>query len=190
MNSFTELISEMQEDMNDQQRKVDTFARTMFQWLDRISLEVDPNAQPSEFSTCPDCEMYFSNESSSAIAQVSEQASFLSQAEFDISIKFEDTESFHFQPSQRSSIKSNDENASRSSCSSLGDFKSKKVLFSDKIGSQANNMLNLEKKSDHFQSTKDARPYYFGISEYVDELAESAMKFRQKWQSTITQREP
>ena len=182
MNSFTELVSEMHEDMNDQQSKVDTFARTMFQWLDRISLNIDPNTPPSEFSTCPDSEMYMSNESSSAIAQVSEQASFLSQAEFDISIKFDETESFHFLPSQRSSIKPNDENMSRNSSSNLGDCRSRKVLFTEnnKIGNQINNIT----------SKREYRPYYFGISEYVDELAESAMKFRQKWQDTITQREP
>lgn len=180
MNTFTELISEMQEDMNDQQNKVDTFARTMFQWLDRISLGIDPTSAPSEFSTCPDSEVYF-NESSSAIAQVSEQASFLSQAEFDISLN-SDTESFHFQPSHRSSIKQTDENNNRVIIPNINELKNKKVFFSE-------NKAIPEKKNDA-QSKNDSRPYYFGIEEYVDELSENAMKFIQKWQDKITQREP
>lgn len=175
MISFTELISEMQEDMNDQQNKIDTFARTMFQWLDRISLSIDPTSTPSEFSTCPDSEVYF-NESSSAIAQVSEQASFLSQAEFDISMNSEDTESFHFQPSHRSSIKQSDENSKIAF--NVNDNKNKKVFFSE------NKITPPEKKND-------SRPYYFGIEEYVDELSENAMKFIKNWQNNITtQREP
>lgn len=181
MISFIDLISEMQEDMNDQQNKIDTFARTMFQWLDRISLGIDPTSAPSEFSTCPDSEVYF-NESSSAIAQVSEQASFLSQAEFEISMNSEDTESFHFQPSFRSSIKQNDENMNHSLNPNSNDGKNKKVLFSE-------NKIQPEKKNDT-PPTSESRPYYFGIEEYVDELSENAMKFIQKWQSKITQREP
>ncbi|OHT00769.1 hypothetical protein TRFO_07736 [Tritrichomonas foetus] len=185
MNSFLELMNDMQYDMHDQQKKIDSYARIMFQWLDRVSYDIDPNSIPSEFSSYPDTEEFFSYESitaSSVLAQdIGDQFSIISN-DFENSFTSEN-ESFKLLPPNKKSSLKRGSNENSILKTPIRIDSSKKVLFT---GNEPRTREEPIKETP----TKKNKPFYFGMSEHVDELANDADKFRKKWLDSISKNLP
>ena len=171
MNTFQELVNEMVEDMCDQVAKAESFSKIMFQWLHRISYDIDPE------SLNPDNLLEIDSDSCSLSDSQNEISQLISSIDKSRGlIKEPSIESFSAPIDNTVNIKNNDENSAK--LQNVKDLNSSKKLFTHNTFVENQNT-----------STPKEKQFYFGMSEYADELSSNAAKFRQKWLESIGQKQ-